>query len=149
MIVFFLLRLFFIFLFTMCLDGKPSVVFFLIYDKGWTDIGYLDSNYDESANIDNDTRPYNVLKIVDTTASNYPPCLDFLISGQYSSRQRLYTMTSLYPLISGSPKDLQIKNTSLLTEGKNLIAATPTIGCISKIANSFLIPKQKRRKQYS
>ena len=54
----------------MCLNGKPSIVFFLIDDNRWTDLGYLDSNYDESANIDKDTRPDNVFKIVDTTAFN-------------------------------------------------------------------------------
>ena len=149
MFVYFLLRLFFIVLSTMCLNGKPSIVFFLIDDKGWTDLGYLDSNYDESANIDKDTRPDNVLKIVDTIAFNYPPRPDYLISGEYSLRQRLYTITSLYPAVSGSLKDIRIKNTSALTEGKNLIAASSTTSCGSKIANSFLIPKQKRRKQYS
>lgn len=133
----------------MCLNGKPIIVFFLIDDKGWTDLGYLDSNYDESANIDKDTRPDNVLKIVDTIAFNYPPRPDYLISGEYSLRQRLYTITSLYPAVSGSLKDIRIKNTSVLTEGKNLIAASSTRGCGSKIANSFLIPKQKSRKQYS
>ena len=149
MLVYSLLRLFFIFLTTMCLDGKPSIVFSLIDDNGWTDLGYLESNYDENANIDNDTHPANIFKIVDTTAFNYPPRPDCLMSGQYSSRLRLYTITSLYPLVSGSLKDIRSKNTSLLTEGKIIIAATPTTDCGSKITNPFLIPKQKRRKQYS
>jgi hypothetical protein len=133
----------------MCLNGKPTIFFFLIDDKGWTDLGYLDSNYDESANMDKDTRPDNVLKIVDTIAFNYPPRPDYLIPGKYSLRQSLYTITSLYHAVSGSLKDIRIKNTLVLTEGKNLIAAISTTGCGSKIANSFLIPKQKRRKQCS
>ena len=149
MLAYSLQRLFFIFLSTMCLNGKPSIVFFLIDDNGWTDLGYLDSNYDESANIDKDTRPDNVFIIVDATAFNYPPIQDFLMYRKYSSRQKLYSITSLHPVISGSPKDIRIKKTSPLTEGKILIGATPMTGCGSKIANAFLIPKQKRRKQYS
>lgn len=142
------LRLFFIFLSAMCLDGKPSIVFFLIDNKGWTDLGYLESNYDESTNIDKHTHPDNVLKIFDFTASNCPTRLNCLISGKYSSRQMLYAVTSLYPVISGNPKDIRIKNTLLHTEGKILIAATLTTGCGAKITNPFLIPKKKRRKQY-
>ena len=133
----------------MCLDGKPSIVFSLIDDNRWTDLGYLESNYDESANIDNDTHPANIFKIVDTTAFNYPPSQDFLMYRKYSFRQKLYSITSLHPVISGSPKDIRIKKTSPLTEGKILIGATPMTGCGSKVDNTFLIPKQKRRKQYS
>ena len=109
MLAYSLQRLFFIFLSTMCLNGKTSIVFLLIDDKGWTDLGYLEPNYDESANIDNDTHPDNVFIIVNTTAFNYPPRPNCLISGQYSSRQRLYKITSLYPVVSGSPKDIRIK----------------------------------------
>jgi arylsulfatase A-like enzyme len=73
---------------------RPSIVFILMDDLGWTDVGYMGSEYYETPNIDRLARQGMVFTNAYTNAPNCAPTRASLLSGQYTPRHGVYTVGS-------------------------------------------------------
>jgi len=71
---------------------KPNIVFILMDDLGWTDVGYMGSDYYETPNIDRLAREGMIFTQAYANAANCAPTRASLLSGQYSPRHGVYTV---------------------------------------------------------
>lgn len=70
----------------------PNIVFILIDDMGWRDLGYTGSDYYESPNIDALAASGLVFNQAYSNAPNCAPTRAALLSGQYAPRHGVYTV---------------------------------------------------------
>ena len=82
-------------LFASGLAAKPNVVFFFIDDMGWTDLGFMGSKYYESPHVDKLAKEGMVFMNAYAAAPNCAPSRACLMSGQYSPRHGVYTVSNL------------------------------------------------------
>jgi len=76
-----------------CNDPKPTnIVFILIDDMGWKDVGFMGSEYYETPNIDKLAGQGMVFDNAYANAANCAPTRASLLSGQYSPRHGVYTV---------------------------------------------------------
>lgn len=73
---------------------KPNIVFLLIDDMGWKDVGFMGSKYYETPNIDKLAKSGMVFSNAYSNAPNCAPTRACLMSGQYSPRHGIYTVGS-------------------------------------------------------
>lgn len=85
--------------FTPCVaSDRPNIVFFLIDDLGWTDVGYMygqlarNQRYYETPHIDELAEDATVFTQAYANAPNCAPSRACLMSGQYSPRHGIYTV---------------------------------------------------------
>lgn len=71
---------------------KPNIVFILIDDLGWKDLGYMGSEYYETPNIDLLAKNGMIFAQAYANAPNCAPTRACLLSGQYSPRHGVYTV---------------------------------------------------------
>jgi len=71
---------------------KPNIVFILMDDLGWTDVGYMGSEYYETPNIDRLASQGMIFTHAYANAANCAPTRACLLSGQYSPRHGVYTV---------------------------------------------------------
>jgi arylsulfatase A-like enzyme len=71
---------------------KPNIVFILIDDMGWKDLGYMGSEYYETPNIDRLAREGMIFTQAYANAANSAPTRACLLTGQYTPRHGLYTV---------------------------------------------------------
>ncbi len=71
---------------------QPNIVFIMIDDLGYTDLGYMGSPYYETPNIDRLAAGGMVFTNAYTNAANCAPTRASLISGQYSPRHHVFTV---------------------------------------------------------
>lgn len=71
---------------------KPNIVFVLIDDMGWMDVGYMGSFYYETPNIDNLANNGMRFNQAYANAANCAPTRASILSGQYTPRHGLYTV---------------------------------------------------------
>jgi arylsulfatase A-like enzyme len=71
---------------------KPNIVFFFIDDMGWTDLGFMGSEYYESPNIDRLASEGMVFTDAYANAPNCAPSRACLMSGQYGPRHGIFTV---------------------------------------------------------
>ncbi len=83
----------------LCLGGckgiektKPNIVFIFIDDMGWTDLGYMGSEYYETPAIDHLAGKGMVFTNAYSNAANCAPTRASLLTGQYSPRHGVYTV---------------------------------------------------------
>jgi len=98
------------------LAAKPNVVFFFIDDMGWTDLGFMGSKYYESPNIDKLAKDGMVFMNAYAAAPNCAPSRACLMSGQYSPRHGVYTVSSSERGSAKHRKLIPIKNITHLAE---------------------------------
>ena len=72
--------------------GRPNIVFILIDDMGWTDLGFMGSRYYETPRIDALASEGVVFKQAYSNAPNCAPTRASLMSGQYTPRHGVYTV---------------------------------------------------------
>jgi len=79
---------------TECLHaaGKPNIVLFFIDDMGWTDLGFMGSDFYESPHIDLLASQGMVFTAAYANAPNCAPSRACLMSGQYTPRHGIYTV---------------------------------------------------------
>lgn len=75
-----------------CAAGKPNIVFFFIDDMGWTDVGFMGSDYHETPSIDRLAAEGLVFTDAYACAPNCAPSRACLMSGQYTPRHGIYTV---------------------------------------------------------
>jgi len=71
---------------------QPNIVFILMDDLGWTDVGYMGSGYYETPNIDRLAGEGMIFTQAYANAANCAPTRASLLSGQYSPRHGVYTV---------------------------------------------------------
>jgi arylsulfatase A-like enzyme len=71
---------------------KPNIVFILMDDLGWTDVGYMGSDYYETPHIDRLADQGMIFTQAYANAANCAPTRASLLSGQYSPRHGVYTV---------------------------------------------------------
>ena len=73
---------------------RPNIIFFLIDDLGWKDVGFMGSSYYETPNIDKLAKEGVYFTNAYANAPNCAPTRACLMSGQYSPRIGIYTVGS-------------------------------------------------------
>ena len=71
---------------------KPNVIFFFIDDLGWTDLGFMGSEYYETPNIDRLASEGMVFTDAYANAPNCAPSRACLMSCQYGPRHGIFTV---------------------------------------------------------
>ena len=71
---------------------KPNIVFILIDDLGWKDVGFMGSKFYETPNIDKLASQGMVFTNAYANAPNCAPTRACLMSGQYGPRHGIYTV---------------------------------------------------------
>lgn len=71
---------------------KPNIVFILIDDLGWKDVGFMGSRYYETPNIDKLASRGMVFTNAYANAPNCAPSRACLMSGKYTPRHGVYTV---------------------------------------------------------
>jgi arylsulfatase A-like enzyme len=72
--------------------GKPNVVFFFIDDMGWSDLGFMGSDYYETPHIDKLAVQGTVFTDAYANGPNCAPSRASLMSGQYTPRHGIFTV---------------------------------------------------------
>lgn len=96
-------------------DNTPNIVLINVDDLGWTDLGYTGSQFYNSPNIDRLARHGMVFTNGYATASNCAPSRACMLTGQWSPRHGVYTVS---PSTRGNSKDRKLiptKNTDTLS----------------------------------
>lgn len=73
-------------------SSKPNIVFILIDDMGWKDVGYMGSPYYETPNIDRLAHLGMRFNQAYASSSNCAPTRASLLTGQYTTRHGVYTV---------------------------------------------------------
>ena len=71
---------------------RPNIVFIMIDDLGWRDLGYMGSTYYESPHVDALAAQGMVFTNAYSNAPNCAPTRAALMSGQYAPRHGVYTV---------------------------------------------------------
>ena len=93
----------------------PNVIVINIDDMGWKDVGFMGSNYYETPNIDSLSSLGMVFTDGYASASNCAPSRASLMTGQWTPRHGVFTVS---PSARGNVKDrrlIPIKNTHTLS----------------------------------
>ncbi len=75
-------------------ERPPNIVFFLIDDLGWTDLGCMGSDYYETPNIDRLAAGGLLFSNAYANAPNCAPSRACLLTGQYTPRHGIFTVNS-------------------------------------------------------
>ena len=98
-----------------CNESPPNVLLIVVDDLGWADVGYNDrNNVFQTPNIDELASKSMVFTDAYAGASNCAPSRAVLMSGQYTPRHGIYTVS---PSDRGHPKTRRLiatKNTDIL-----------------------------------
>jgi arylsulfatase A-like enzyme len=94
---------------------KPNIVFIFIDDLGWTDLGYMGSEYYETPNIDKLAKQGMIFTNAYANAANCAPTRASLLCGQYTPRHGVFTVANP---ARGKPEDRRL----IPTENKRKIS---------------------------
>ena len=101
---------------------KPNILFILIDDMGWKDLGFMGSTFYDTPNIDKLAAGGMVFTDAYANAANCAPTRACLLSGQYGPRHGVYTVSSSARGASQDRKLIPTKNTVVLDD-KNVTIA--------------------------
>ncbi len=72
--------------------SKPNIIFILVDDLGWKDVGFMGNTYHETPNIDKLAQEGMVFTNAYANAPNCAPTRASLLSGWYAPRHGIYTV---------------------------------------------------------
>jgi arylsulfatase A-like enzyme len=75
-------------------ENRPNIIFILVDDMGWKDVGFMGSEYYETPNIDRLASKGMVFTQAYSGAANSAPTRACLLTGQYAPRNGLYTVSN-------------------------------------------------------
>eukprot|EP00913_Durusdinium_trenchii_P023415 g21993.t1 len=101
---------------------RPNIVFLLIDDMGWKDVGFMGSRYYQTPNIDRLARQGMVFHSAYTCGPNCAPTRACLMSGQYSPRHGIYTVGSAERGHAQLRRLIPIRNQTVLDDNVVTIA---------------------------
>ncbi len=111
---------------------KPNIVFILIDDMGWTDVGFMGANYYETPNIDRLAKNGMIFTQAYANAANCAPTRACLLSGQYSPRHGVFTVSNSDRGKSVDRRLIPVENNQTLPLEKITIAeALKSVGYVS------------------
>lgn len=93
---------------------KPNIVFFLIDDLGWRDVGCFGSRFYETPNVDRLAQQGMRFTSAYSNGPNCAPTRACLMSGQYSPRHGVYTVGTAARGNARGRKLIPVKNTTTL-----------------------------------
>jgi arylsulfatase A-like enzyme len=94
--------------------AKPNIVFILVDDLGWKDVGFMGSQYYETPNIDRLARDGMTFTSAYANAPNCAPTRASLMTGLYTPRHGIYTVGSAERGKSQHRVLIPIRNTTVL-----------------------------------
>lgn len=100
---------------------KPNIIIINVDDMGWKDVGFMGSEYYETPNIDYLSSLGMVFTNGYASASNCAPSRACLMTGQWTPRHGVYTVS---PSTRGKSEDrklIPIKNTHTLAPEHNIL----------------------------
>ena len=101
---------------------KPNIVFILIDDLGYTDVGFMGSKYYETPNIDRLAKNGMIFTNAYSNAANCAPTRACLLSGQYVPRHGVFTVGKSDRGKSQDRRLIPVKNNLTLPLDKITIA---------------------------
>lgn len=111
---------------------KPNIVFILIDDMGWKDVGYMGSEYYETPNIDHLARAGMIFTQAYANAANSAPTRASLLTGQYTPRHGVFTVSNSDRGKTEDRRLIPIENSEVVPLGKIIISeALKSAGYIS------------------
>ena len=116
---------------------RPNIVFFLIDDMGWRDVGFMGSKFYLTPNIDRLASQGMVFTRAYANGPNCAPTRACLMSGQYTPRHGVYTVGTSERGQASRRKLIPIKNTTtlnpkIITLAESLKAAGYVTACMGK-----------------
>ena len=116
---------------------RPNILFFLIDDMGWRDVGFMGSKFYLTPNVDRLASQGMVFTRAYANGPNCAPTRACLMSGQYTPRHGVYTVGNSDRGQASRRKLIPIKNTTTLdpkfvTLGESLKAAGYVTACMGK-----------------
>ena len=127
--------------------GKPNIVFIIIDDLGWKDVGYMGSTWYETPNIDRLARQGMIFTNAYANAANCAPTRACLLSGQYSPRHGVFTVAKPDRGDSKNRRLIPIENSRKISPDKITIAeALKPAGYVSAAIGKWHVadPPQQR-----
>ena len=117
---------------------KPNILFILIDDMGWKDVGFMGSEFYETPHIDKLAGEGVVFTSAYSNGPNCAPTRASFITGQYSPRHKVFTVGTSARGASRNRKLIPVKNTLKIAEGtltlpKALKQAGYVCGIIGKV----------------
>jgi len=113
-------------------DNKPNIVFILIDDLGWKDVGFMGAKYYETPNIDRLAKGGMIFTQAYANAANSAPTRACLLTGQYAPRHGLYTVANSD---RGKPEDRRLipvtNNESVALEHISIAEALKPAGYVT------------------
>lgn len=118
-------------------NTKPNIVFIMADDLGWNDLGYTGSDYYESPNIDRLATQGMIFTNAYSAAANSAPSRACFMSGMYTPRHGIYTVSPSDRGDKTKRKLIPIPNTedlrsSFVTLGEALKEQGYTCGHVGK-----------------
>lgn len=104
------------------IQNIPNIVFVIIDDLGWKDVGYMGSKYYETPAIDRLAKQGMIFTRAYTNAANCAPTRACLLSGQYAPRHGVYTVGSSARGKSEDRRLIPIENSTEMDQDKITIA---------------------------
>ena len=101
---------------------KPNILFILIDDMGWRDLGFMGSTFYDTPHIDRLASQGMVFTNAYANGANCAPTRACLMSGQYAPRHGVYTVSSSARGASRHRRLVPIENTTVLAD-KNVTVA--------------------------
>jgi len=105
-------------------NEKTNIVFIMVDDMGWKDVGFMGSNYYETPNIDKLAGQGVVFTNAYANAPNCAPTRACLMTGQYTPRHGIYTVNNPDRGESRYRKLIPIPNTTILDSSFVTLAET-------------------------
>ncbi|WP_282122035.1 sulfatase [Algibacter mikhailovii] len=102
-------------------NTKPNILVINIDDMGWKDVGFMGSEYYETPNIDNLSSLGMVFTNGYASASNCAPSRACLMTGQWTPRHGIYTVSPSTRGKSQHRKLIPTKNTHTLSKRHTII----------------------------
>jgi len=96
---------------------KPNIVFIMIDDLGWRDVGFMGSRYFETPQIDKLAREGVVFTSAYSNGPNCAPTRASFLTGQYSPRHKVFTVGTASRGASRNRKLIPVKNTLAIAGG--------------------------------
>lgn len=102
---------------------KPNIVYINVDDLGWTDVGYMGSDFYRTPNIDKLARQGVVFTDAYAPAANCAPSRACCLTGQYTPRHGVYTVWKSDRGKSADRKLVPTENTDYIEPDNTTIAA--------------------------
>lgn len=111
---------------------KPNIVLINIDDMGWRDVGFMGSEYYVTPNIDKLASQGMIFTQAYAAASNCAPSRACLMSGQWTPRHGIYTVTDSERGNSKDRKLIPTPNNEYLKDDINRTLFTQIQGIVSE-----------------